>query len=85
VPRGLYASPVGWVGAGGTGAFAVGIRSALLLPDSALLFAGAGIVRGSVPELEVIETSAKLLTMLAGVSGASGSQRRLQPEDEVIV
>ncbi len=78
VPRGHYASPVGWVGAGGRGAFAVGIRSALLLPDRALLFAGAGIVRGSLPDLEVSETSAKLLTMLAAVSGESGGQRRVR-------
>jgi len=81
VARGHYAAPIGWVAAGGKGDFVVGIRSALLLPESALLFAGAGIVRGSIPELELAETGAKLKTMLSALSAGPGPRR--QPEDEL--
>ncbi|MFO0619468.1 MAG: isochorismate synthase, partial [Polyangiaceae bacterium] len=57
--RGWYASPFGWFDANGQGEFVVGIRSALLDPDGAWVFAGAGIVRGSEPALEAAETRAK--------------------------
>lgn len=62
--RGSYASPVGWVDAAGNGAFVVGIRSAVLTKDLAYVHAGAGIVRGSLPHLELAETTAKMRTML---------------------
>ena len=62
--RGLYAGPVGWVGRdaeGGEAAeFAVGIRSALLQPGRAALFAGAGIVPGSEAEAEWDEVEGKM-------------------------
>jgi isochorismate synthase len=68
--RGMYAAPIGWVDAGGRGSFVVGIRSALLLPAHTIVFAGAGIVRGSLPSLELAETTAKLRAMLEA-AGAS--------------
>ncbi|WP_235737536.1 isochorismate synthase [Nocardioides alcanivorans] len=61
--RKWFAGCVGWVDAAGDGEFAITIRSALLDDDHLRLFAGAGIVAGSVPELEVAETGAKLGTM----------------------
>ncbi len=65
--RGLYAGPVGWVGADGDGEWAVALRSAELDGSRARLVAGAGIVAGSDPDAEWDETQAKLATMLAAV------------------
>lgn len=67
--RGWFASPVGWVGLDGDGAFAVALRSLLIEPGRTWLFAGAGIVQGSSPERELRETQAKL----SGALGALGS------------
>lgn len=61
--REWFAGCVGWVDADGDGEFAITIRSALLDGARLRLFAGAGIVAGSVPESEVAETGAKLATM----------------------
>jgi menaquinone-specific isochorismate synthase len=47
--RGWYAGPVGWIGADAS-EFAVGIRSGLVRGNRLVLFSGAGIVAGSVPE-----------------------------------
>jgi salicylate biosynthesis isochorismate synthase len=70
VPRGWYASPVGWFDEAGEGQFSVAIRSALVKGTDAWLFAGCGIVEGSDPALEYEETGVKQTTMLAtlGVS-----------------
>ncbi len=57
--RGWYAAPVGWVGYDGA-EFAVAIRSGLIDRDRLLLFAGAGIVRGSQPEEEWAEIENKI-------------------------
>jgi menaquinone-specific isochorismate synthase len=58
-PRGWYAAPVGWVGADDA-EFAVAIRSGLIDRNRLLLFAGAGIVRGSQPEEEWAEIENKI-------------------------
>jgi isochorismate synthase len=58
--RGWYAGPVGMAGANGDGDFVVAIRSALLLPDAALLFAGCGIMADSNPAREYAESCLKL-------------------------
>ncbi len=63
-PRGWYAAPIGWFDATGQGRFVVGLRSALVERDSALVFAGAGIVRGSDPRAEWEETRVKQTAML---------------------
>jgi isochorismate synthase len=60
VERGWYAGPIGWISTDGDTEIAVGIRSALLTPEVAWLFAGAGIVLASEPEAEYRETGAKL-------------------------
>jgi menaquinone-specific isochorismate synthase len=57
--RGLYAGPVGWIGADAS-EFAVGIRSGLVRGRKLALFSGAGIVAGSVPEEEWAEIEQKI-------------------------
>lgn len=57
--RGLYAGPIGWLNADGEGEFLVGIRSALVDGETARLYAGVGVVEGSVPEREHLETNLK--------------------------
>ncbi|MCY4487074.1 MAG: isochorismate synthase [Deltaproteobacteria bacterium] len=57
--RGWYAGPVGWVGHDGA-EFAVAIRSALVEGSTLSVFAGAGIVAGSVPEDEWAELDYKI-------------------------
>lgn len=56
--RGFYGAPIGWC-AGADAEFAVAIRSALITPDAAYTFAGAGIVAGSDPAAEWRETHLK--------------------------
>ena len=62
--RGLYAGTVGWFDVAGDGEFVVAIRSALMDGAKARLFAGAGIVEGSVPTDEKAETDLKLAALL---------------------
>ncbi len=69
--RGWYTGAVGWFDAAGDGAFSVGIRAALCSRDHADLYAGAGIVLGSVPELELAEVRAKLRPMVAALGAGS--------------
>ncbi|HAM26742.1 MAG TPA: isochorismate synthase [Microbacteriaceae bacterium] len=58
--RGRFAGPVGWVGADGDGEWAVALRSAQVGADGTITaYAGAGIVAGSVPERELLETRMK--------------------------
>lgn len=62
--RGWYAGGIGWLEAGGDGELALGLRCALLRGDTALLYAGNGIVAASDPEAELAETRLKLRTLL---------------------
>ena len=68
--RGWYAGAVGWIGQDAAD-FAVGIRSALLHDQGAVVFAGGGIVPGSDPEAEFEETERKASGMVALLEGAS--------------
>jgi menaquinone-specific isochorismate synthase len=61
--RGRYAGPVGWVNARGDGEWAIALRCAELEGDRGRLFAGAGVVEGSLPEAELEETRLKLRAM----------------------
>jgi len=73
--RGWYAAPIGWLDQAGGGDFRVALRSALIRnglgpsgesgASRALLFAGAGIVTGSDPAQELVETRIKLRALLA--------------------
>jgi isochorismate synthase len=65
--RGWYAAPVGWTTPDGTGEFRVALRSALLTATDITLFAGAGIVVGSVPHEELAETGVKFEALLGAL------------------
>lgn len=65
--RGRYAGPVGWVDHRGDGSFALGIRSAEISGATARLFAGVGVVEGSDPRRELMETQLKLQALLAAL------------------
>ena len=65
--RGWYAGPLGWIGAGGHGEFAVALRSGLVAEQEATLFAGCGIVGDSDPQSEYAESCLKLQGMLRGL------------------
>ena len=62
--RGWFAGPIGWLDILGSGEFRVALRSGLINEKGSTLFAGAGVVNGSDPERELIETDMKLKAML---------------------
>ena len=62
--RGRYGGPVGYVDANGDGAWWIGIRSATVDKNEAVLCAGGGIVAESDPESEFAETEAKFAALL---------------------
>jgi menaquinone-specific isochorismate synthase len=62
--RGCYAGPVGWVDHAGDGEWVIALRGATLDGRRAHLLAGAGIVPGSDPDTEWVETEHKLRAML---------------------
>lgn len=68
--RGWYAGPVGWFDAEGNGVFAPALRTGVSTGSGWRLFAGAGIVEGSVPALEWEETAIKFQPMLDALGGA---------------
>ncbi len=65
--RGRYAGPVGWVDRRGDGEWVVGIRSADVDGPRARMVAGVGIVAGSNPDEELLETQLKLQALLAAI------------------
>jgi len=66
--RGWYAAPVGWTTLDGTGEFRVALRSALYADGVLTLFAGGGIVDGSVPSQELAETAVKFEALLGALA-----------------
>jgi salicylate biosynthesis isochorismate synthase/menaquinone-specific isochorismate synthase len=62
--RGWYAGAVGWTDLSEDGELCVALRCALIRDRVAHLYAGDGIVRGSVPEDELAETEVKLEALL---------------------
>lgn len=66
--RGIYASPVGWVGPD-SAEFCVAIRSGLVQKDRLVLYNGAGIVTGSDPDEEWAELENKMENFLQVLSG----------------
>ena len=63
--RGPYAGPVGWLDAAGNGEWGIALRGAVIeSEDTVRLYAGCGIVDGSLPEAELAETWAKFRPML---------------------
>ncbi|MCY0903224.1 MAG: isochorismate synthase [Firmicutes bacterium] len=66
--RGYYAGGVGLLNGRGDGLLSVALRTALVRYPDALLFAGCGIVDGSVGEDEWRETELKLAPMKSALS-----------------
>jgi menaquinone-specific isochorismate synthase len=62
--RGRYAGVVGFVDGRGDGQWMLGIRAATVSGSSARLSAGVGIVEGSDPAAELVETDLKLTAVL---------------------
>ncbi len=62
--RDLFTGMVGWTDETGDGEWVVTIRCAEVKEKLIRLYAGAGIVEGSLPEKELAETGAKFNTML---------------------
>ena len=65
--RGRYAGTVGWVDAAGNGQWAVSVRCAEIDGRTARVFAGNGIVAGSDPDTELVETQIKLQALLGAL------------------
>ncbi len=65
--RNRYAGPVGYFRSNGDGEVAIALRCAELTGARARLFAGNGIVEGSIPEDELEETRLKLAAMLSAL------------------
>lgn len=66
--RGRYAGPVGWIGADGSGEWAIALRCALIADGTVTAYAGAGIVADSVPVQELAETDLKFRPILDAFS-----------------
>lgn len=66
--RGWYAAPIGWV-TPEAAEFAVAIRSGLVQPKRLSLFSGAGIVKGSTPEMEWDEIELKIRDFIKVLTG----------------
>lgn len=65
--RGNFAGPLGFFDENGEGFFAVGIRCAEISGCEIQLFAGSGLVVGSVPEREFAEIDSKFAAVLAHI------------------
>jgi isochorismate synthase len=72
--RGMYAGAVGWADVHGDGEAVVSIRSIIIAGRHADVYAGAGIVSDSDPQVEDEETQLKLAPLLRalGVRAAAG-------------
>ena len=64
IDRGWYSGGIGWIEPDGDGELAVALRCALVRGDRATIYAGNGIVEGSDPGEELVETRLKLRPML---------------------
>jgi len=66
--RGRYAGPVGWIDASGDGELGIALRCGQIQGNSIRLYAGCGIVAGSNPERELVESQAKFAPMKSALS-----------------
>jgi len=71
--RGWYAGPVGWFDAAGDGDFVPALRAAVGGGTNWRLFAGAGIVEGSLPDAEWDETALKFEPALRALGAGARS------------
>ncbi len=77
--RGLYGGAVGYLGYDGNLDTAITIRSAVLREGQAHVHTGAGIVAGSVPELEFEETEHKAAALRRAIELAAGAPEGGRP------
>ena len=77
--RGLYGGAVGYLGYDGNLDTAITIRSAVLREGQAHVHTGAGIVAGSVPELEFEETEHKAAALRRAIELAAGAAETPRP------
>jgi anthranilate synthase component 1 len=77
--RGLYGGAVGYLGYDGNLDTAITIRSAVLREGRAHVHTGAGIVAGSVPELEFQETEHKAAALRRAIELATGAPEARRP------
>lgn len=70
--RGRYAGPVGWINQSGDGEWAIALRGAQFTPAedhiAVRAHAGAGIVAGSDPERELLETRVKFRPIIDAIA-----------------
>lgn len=64
IDRGWYTGGIGWINGAGDGAICIGLRCGLVRGNTTHVYAGAGIVSGSEPEAELIETRLKLRPLM---------------------
>jgi menaquinone-specific isochorismate synthase len=74
-PRGHYAGPVGYVDGNGDGRWMLGIRALTLDDRTARLTAGVGIVAGSEPAVELVETNLKFTAVLDALAPGGQATR----------
>lgn len=65
--RGRYAGPVGWIDARGDGELGIALRCGQINGNEIRLFAGCGIVAGSNPEKELVESQVKFAPMVSAL------------------
>jgi menaquinone-specific isochorismate synthase len=68
-PRGWYSGISGWMDIRGRSEFVVPIRCGKISSKKLTLYAGAGLVEGSIPDQEKKETDWKLQAMLEVITG----------------
>jgi len=77
--RGWYTGALGWLNPNGDGELAVILRCASVGQHQATLYAGAGIVAGSDPQQEFLETEWKLQTMVAALQAGGEPMPSFSP------
>jgi menaquinone-specific isochorismate synthase len=68
INRGRYAGPVGWIDASGDGELGIALRCGQISGKEIRIFAGCGIVNGSLPAKELAESEAKFAPMRSALN-----------------
>ena len=68
INRGRYAGPVGWIDAAGDGELGIALRCGQISGNEIRIFAGCGIVNGSIPAKELAESEAKFAPMRSALN-----------------
>jgi menaquinone-specific isochorismate synthase len=68
INRGRYAGPVGWIDAAGDGELGIALRCGQISGTGVRIFAGCGIVNGSIPAKELAESEAKFAPMRSALN-----------------